>query len=154
MSRNYWYAKFGTLGEEYAIEMIESIGYQVLPMPVGHNTKGDLLVEKRMRVEVKAALPTKGSHGNKVRWQFSLRRHKRPVDEDLLILLCYHELDEEPIAFVIPGDQVREKLAKIDITSEPEKYAGKWSKWRGKWDMVKAILDTCKEIWEPEPIPF
>lgn len=142
MGNNGFYREFGRLGEEFVTSELLRRGYAA--EWIGECSDYDLLVDGRMKVEVKSATPSAGSPGRNRsdRWQFSLRRHGLPVDEDLMILVCWGEDLEEPLAtFIIPGAEVDERLTKIDITSRPDRYRGKWTAYRGRWDLVDQVLE-------------
>ena len=132
---------FGRVGEQWVIEQLRQRGYTV--EWIGDNSDYDLLLEGQARAEVKSAFLTSGSRGNKGRWQFSLRRHGLAVDEDLLFLLCFQDLETPPLAvFIIPGRALGPTLSKIDVTSaDPTRYRGKWAQYRGDWSQVEGVIE-------------
>ena len=64
--------EFGRMGERWVARKLRDLGFSV--EEIGESSDCDLLVNVKMRVEVKAALPSLGAHGRGVRWQASLRR--------------------------------------------------------------------------------
>lgn len=153
------YTRFGAAnivgkeGEE-AVHNVIAKKYQVA---YGNGTY-DLLVDNRVTVEVKTALPTKGNGKSKQCWQFALHRaDEKPVEEHLLVLLC-KTMEGEHWYFVIPVDDNIRALKKIDITSRPGKYKGQWSSYLGQWHYLDSLVaKACVEQW-PDPreekIPF
>jgi hypothetical protein len=131
---------------------------------IGGSSDYDLLLEGVARVEVKSALRTENSNNRgSGRYQFSLRRHGLEVDEELLVLLCYEDLGEDPVAaFVIPGEAVDPERTKIDITrADPTAYTGKWAAYLEAWEEVGRVMRTTPAtqptLCRPEPvevIPF
>lgn len=165
MTRRERLEQFGELGERWAAGELRRRGFNVVW--IGGNTDYDLLLEGVARVEVKSALLS-GRHGRGTcSWQFSLRRHGRLVDEELLLLLCFDDLDAGPLAaFVIPGAAVPADLTKIHISSrDPRAYAGKWAAYRDAWHLVRPLvlclyekgrrqLAMLREVEIEEPIVF
>lgn len=140
----------GDIGEEATAKTLRLMGYDVTWVA---GQSWDLLVNDRVTVEVKTALPTDGSNHNKERWQFMLykRGRGRPLEEHVLILRC-HEGDEPDCLawfYVIPGHlHGMGELTKIDITSRPDKYKGKWSPFLNAWDLLAGIVALAeKEDW-------
>lgn len=149
----------GAIGETLALSAIERQGYQVAKCP--HNSPHDLVVGGYVTVEVKTAHPTKGARGHGRRWQFCLYSHPergaRPFAQDMLLLCCLPpRADGRPVFYVIPGGQVPPGLTKLDITSKPGQYTGKWARYREAWQLVwELIEDLATRGLPPEPeIPF
>ena len=140
---------FGRIGERWVVQQLRQRGY--VAEWISKSSDYDILLEGIARVEVKSAFVSPGSNGGK-RWQFSLRRHGLVVDEDLLFLLCYDDLDEAPIGvFIIPGKEIG-MISKIDITHrDPYKYRGKWSHWRDAW---LEVLRTVASLPARQPVLF
>jgi len=132
---------FGEEGERWVVGFLRRRGYSV--EWIGGNTDYDVLIEGCVKAEVKTATLSAGARGlGSGRWQFSLRRNGKLVDEHLLFLVCWLDLDEDPVAvFVIPGRELDEELAKIDITTgNPEAYGGRWSRYYEAWEVVDQVL--------------
>lgn len=151
---------FGKMGEAWVARELRRRGYAV--ELIGESSDYAILLEGVARVEVKSALLSNG-RGRRVRWQFSLRRRGNDVDEDLLFLLCYKDLDSDPVAvFVIPGRALSAKLSKIDVTSrDPRRYRGKWARFRDAWLEVQRVVDDLPARQPAlfrrrveEPVPF
>ena len=156
--RRHDYSQFGQEGELYVADELRRRGYVV--EWVGDHADYDLVIDGRVRAEVKSAFRTPGHRGQ--RWQFSLRRHGLEIDEELLFLLCYDDEMEIAGVFVIPGAEVEPDLTKIDITSSPSSYHGRWASFLGAWGRVDDVLDAMPRgqavLFRPqrveEPIPF
>lgn len=129
----------GKIGERWVVESLRRRGYTA--EWVGGSSDYDVLVEGVVRAEVKSAQLGRYK-GRCHRWQFSLRRHGLDVDEELVFLLCYDDLDESPIAtFIIPGSMLLRRLTKIDITSrDPREYRGRWQEYLGAWEVVERVV--------------
>lgn len=149
------------IGERAVAEVLAGKFFDV--MMVGGQSY-DLLLNDRVTVEVKTALPTRGSNGNKTRWQFMLHKRSRgrPLEEDILILRCQAGIEEEDEVwhYVIPGFlHGLGALTKIDITGPPEKYKGKWAMFYETWQVADSVVALAeKEDWpypeERNRLPF
>lgn len=146
-------------GEAKAAARLAGLGYDV--KTVSGNSHYDLLVNDCTTVEVKTALPTK-AHGNRHnRWQFEINRG-RGTDQHLFVLVCKEGAAEDDghWYFVIPGILIRADLRKIDITSKPPKYRGRWSAFLDAWDLGAMVINWQEqhgEIIDPdekEELPF
>lgn len=150
----------GERGEAAVAKVLRSMGLRV--DEVGGQSF-DLLLVDRVTVEVKTALPTPTSNGSGKRWQFMLHKRSRgrPLEEHVLVLRCQWWIDEHsPVwHYVIPGYSLGlAKLSKIDITSHPARYNGKWSMFLEAWPLARALaIQAITERW-PDPrnegIPF
>jgi hypothetical protein len=132
---------FGEIGELWVAHQLRDRGLTV--EWIGGTTEYDLLIEGCAKAEVKSALLSDNSNGRgNGRYQFSLRRHGVLVDEHVLFLVCYQDLETDPLAvFVIPGDALDAELSKIDITSaDPRDYGGQWAPYRDDWDVVDDVV--------------
>jgi len=143
----------GEAGERAVQMVLERHGFDVIY--VG-GTSYDLLVNDRVTVEVKTALPTQDEErrGNGYRWQFMLykRGDGLPLEEHALILRCQPDMlaeNQDVYHFVIPGDLPGiGTLTKIDITSHPKKYRGKWKRYLERWDVLHSIVSKADaENW-------
>lgn len=143
-------ADFGEMGERWVARELRRRGFDVTW--VADRSDYDLLISGRLRAEVKAATRSNGSgNGRQSRWQFSLRRHGLPLDEELLFLLCYDDVTCDPVTvFVVPGDVLPERLSKIDITSyDPLTYRGKWARYREDWSQVGRMMRIAPPVAQP-----
>jgi hypothetical protein len=132
---------FGEEGERWVAQQIRERGLTV--EWIGGRTEYDLLIEGCAKGEVKSAFLSADSRGRgNGRWQFSLRRNGILVDEHVLFLVCYRDLETDPLAvFVIPGEALDAELSKIDITSaDPWDYSGQWAPYRDNWGVVDQIV--------------
>lgn len=143
----------GEKGERAVAEVLAGKFFDVLE--VGGQSF-DLLLNDRVTVEVKTALPTPGSNGNKKRWQFMLhkRGRGRPLEEHILILRCQAGIGKGDKAwhYVIPGFlRGLGELTKIDITGPPGKYKGKWTLFYETWRVVDAVVALAEREQWPGP---
>lgn len=132
-------AGFGEMGERWVAEKLRERGYVV--EWIGGRSEYDLLIEGIVRAEVKSATLSHDEERG-YRWQFSLRRHGLLVDEDVLFLLCWEDMEGGPLAtFVVPGGAVYERLCKVDVTSrDPREYRGRWARYREDWGQVGRVV--------------
>lgn len=132
----------GQAGEEAVADLIRGRGHQV--RLDGGNHLHDLVVEGVVTVEVKTALPTAANGNRHDRWQFNLYDtdgYHQPVLEDVLVLRCQHDRNGGGADhFVIPGSLLPAGLTKLDITSHPRRYAGKYSLFLDAWELLDAVV--------------
>lgn len=154
--KHHKYTDFGSFGEQFALHRLSLMGYRVTN--VSTTTNHDIELESRHRIEVKAAMLSESGRPGRLWWQFSFRRRGLLIDEDLLILLCYFDIDKDPVAFVIPGDGVNPLLKKITIPSnDPRDYRGKWSVYIERWDLIEKVVGRSPRsriVLEKEKVPF
>lgn len=151
----------GSAGEYAVADIIRERGHNV--RVDGGRSPHDLVVDGSTTVEVKTALPRPPARGNGQRWQFKLFEDDgmhRPVEEDLLVLRCQLDRDDDTAYhYVIPGALLPE-LKRLDITSHPAKYAGKYSLFLGAWELLDAIValrnTEGRQVSLPgtEPLPW
>lgn len=118
--------EMGELGERYAFILFERNGY--IPLPK-RRKQGDLAVidpatGQTFNVEVKASRRRPDG-----KWVFLLKN--RYVDcrrADYLLLLATLK-SGFPVCFLIPTSAI-DNRSTIVITSDPRKYAGRWSEYR------------------------
>jgi hypothetical protein len=133
------YTKFGQVGEEFVAHRLKDMGYTVLNVSTTANH--DLELESGHRIEVKSATLSKSGRHDRKFWQFSFCRMGVPVSEDIIFLLCYIDMDNDPVTFVIPGDKVFPFIKKITVpNTDPFAYNGKWSVYREKWSLVEKVV--------------
>ena len=136
--------ELGHKGEQAVFEILEGQGWDV-EWPSGFDE--DLLVNGHLTIEVKTAEASSRRGGRQKRWQFCLYPHPgrdKPFCEDVLILRCQ---SEPPVHFIIPGFLIRTGLTKIDITTQdPSKYKGKWSIFRGRWEVI-SVMEAAFQYW-------
>lgn len=131
----------GEMGEIAVAALLCRRGHQV--QLDGGNCPHDIVLNGNTTVEVKTALPSDRPQGWHRRWQFIL--HKKgdgaPVTEDLLVLRCQFDLNGGgAFHFVIPGRLLRPGLTKIDISHEPELYAGRYCLFLEAWELADALV--------------
>jgi len=121
--------ELGAIGELYVERVLSAIG-----LVVEMGGPADLLVEG-VPVEVKAAVPGVFRPGYRG-YQFCLHREGRNgVQAAVVILLCYWDLEQEPVAFVIPAEEIGDRR-KVGISGDPWIYSGKWARWYRRWDVI------------------
>jgi len=160
MDRKTACLQLGHEGELAVAELIRGRGHTV--RLDGGNHLHDLVIEGTVTIEVKTALPSAGSNGNKRRWQFKLfedRDGRQPMREDILILRCQRDVDGQVADhYIIPGHLVPDLLKRIDITSEPGTYNGKYSLFLDAWHLLDAEVALAvadgRQLPLPETIPF
>jgi len=159
--QGYPLTAFGEMGERWVVGELRRRGYVV--EWIGGRSAYDLLIEGYARAEVKSATLAKNALRGGYRWQFNLRRHGLLVDEDVLFLLCWEDLEGPPVAvFVVPGSAVYAQLSKIEITSrDPCTYRGRWSRYREDWGQVRQVVERLPARQRPlfrrrvqERVPF
>lgn len=131
----------GTLGEFYVARMLAYAG-----LAVEMGGPADLLVEG-MPVEVKAA--RRGTYRSKMKtwsndqgYQFCLRRDGHTeIRAPVVILLCYNDLIQDPVAFIIPSQKLGRRRKVTIPGKDPKKYAGQWCKFREAWIVCADELD-------------
>jgi len=140
----------GAQGEHGVKAVLEGMGYNVAwgcPW-----STADLTVGGRVAVEVKTANLGRGKVRG--RWQFSIYNpQKRGLGlqgKDLLILRCQN--GKETTHYVIPAEDLRANLRKLDITSAA--YKGKYARYREAWEALDVALAARSEPPQPEKLPF
>jgi hypothetical protein len=120
----------GEVGESYVASCLSSAGMKV---EKGYSCD---LVADGARIEVKAARFKRYDSRHYRGYQFCLHRDGRNgVQADVVILLCWYDLHYDPIAFVIPADELGD-LKKVTITGDPRLYTGRWRDWLCKWEVI------------------
>lgn len=126
--------ELGIIGEMYVKRLLSSIG-----LSVERGGPADLLVEG-IPVEVKAARKRPYRLGRYEGYQFCLHRDGRGgVQAKVVVLLCYWNVDQLPVAFVIPAKAI-EKRRKIVISGDPWTYSGKWQRWYRNWEVIADVV--------------
>jgi hypothetical protein len=163
MTRREYLTRFGRDGEKWFVGESIRRGFDATQTSGNHSfdatIRGNGL---EISVEVKSALPSERKGNRSPRWQFSLRRKGLPIDEDLLILLCYRDITptiRNPVPspeqiYIIPGVAIDKMLTKIDIIDSPKMYAGKWSVYRHAWGWVDWALRNPRQERPEREIPF
>jgi len=130
------HTELGKAGEAYVGRLLSSAGLQIR-----FDGPADLTVNG-LPVEVKAARPTLYRSGGYVGYQFCLNRpgHTR-VKAPVVILLCYWDPTNEPIAFVIPADHLGQRRKVVIPVRYPWLYSGKWSRWYQRWETIADLLE-------------
>lgn len=140
----------GAQGEHAVKDLLESRGYTVA-WGCAWST-ADLTVGDRVAVEIKTANLGRGKRPK--RWQFSIYNpQKRGLGlkgKDVLILRCQNGNDATH--YVIPAEDLPDKLRKLDITSAS--YTGKYARYRERWEALDAALASRSEPPQREALPF
>jgi len=119
--------ELGDLGERYIENLLKSVGLDVQP---GDDGSDLLIVSSGLKLEIKAALPTR-RHGRRQKWfQFCLRRYapngQRKTDiglSDIVILLAYPSPESEPRLYAIPSQRLGDRKS-LQIAQFG--YSGQW----------------------------
>jgi len=123
------HTELGAMGEAYVARLLTGAG-----LAVQYGGPADLLIEG-VPVEVKAArfVPYKrGRNG----YQFCLHRDgRRGVQAAAVVLLCYWDAASDPVAFVIPAQDVGQRR-KVVIPGQPWLYSGRWARWYSRWEAL------------------
>jgi hypothetical protein len=102
----------------------------------GQNGHVDLIVNGRLRVEVKGAFFT--SHKTRTgRYQFNTRNYP-----DVYVLHC---LGDVPTSFVIPQRAIGDRRNVAIWSRDPRDYKGRWAKYRNAWHVVLEELERCQK---------
>jgi hypothetical protein len=92
-------------------------------------------------IEVKAARTRPYRNGGYPGYQFCLhRRGRNGLQATTLVLLCFWDAARDPVAFVIPAQEVG-KRRKIVISGQPWTYSGMWSGWYQNWEVLADLLE-------------
>jgi len=127
---------------KHLVRLLRAQGWEVFKM--GKNAHWDLTIGRGghvVRIEVKIARPREKARRSEY-YQFKLKSGgSRPVDGDVLIACCCPDGPPSMVCFVIPTEDLGDR-ATLEITSAPHDYAGRWSKWRGAWGILKESQDA------------
>jgi hypothetical protein len=106
----------------------------------GASDHGADLICNGVLVEVKGSLPVQlHKNSNRIGFQFLLWKsgYSRRIDEPITILICYQK---NPVLFILPLAEIAD-LNKIDVpNSDPNEYAGKWSRFRERFDLLQEAI--------------
>ena len=125
--------------EEFASWMLDYLGYDVREN--GHNDHCDLVINGKLRVEVKGALWSSSST-REGRYQFNTRQHP-----DVYILRC---LTIPGAAFIIPGREIGSRTNIAIWSRNPYKYNGQWAKYMNTWDVIRTELERKSSDENPD----
>lgn len=125
----------GVVGEVWLMKTLQNEGYVVEAMKPGRK-QGDLLAIDRFtgettRIEVKTARQC--SDG---KWRYTLTKdgHTDHRHADKIALLAVLE-SGRVIPFIVPVEVLKSQRQAV-ITSHPERYAGKLSRWRVEGSII------------------
>lgn len=112
---------------------LEEMGYIV--ETTSHKAHHDLLVNGRLRIEVKAALWTRDRQGDqrRGRYQANLRKNRA----DLYIFVARNGRDH---AFIIPAEAVAGQRSLTIRTNNPRHYTGRLARYYEAWGLVGEAL--------------
>lgn len=128
--------ELGAMGELHVARLLAEAG-----LSVQFGGPADLLIEGAP-VEVKAARPRPYRAGY-TGYQFCLHRDgRRGVQAAVVVLLCYWSDSDDPVAFVVPAEAVGERR-KVVIPGQPWTYAGRWSRWYGRWETLADVVEVA-----------
>jgi hypothetical protein len=123
--------ELGAAGEVFVSQVLAEIGLEV---EFGDGQGPDLYIAGTP-LEVKAARPRPYKSGRKG-YQFCLHRSGRAgVQAPVVVLLCYWHKDRDPVAFVIPSEELGDRR-KVTIPGYPWTYSGRWARWYRRWETL------------------
>jgi len=96
----------------------------------GRNERFDLVVDGRLRVEVKASTWTAAAHG---RGRYGALLHNRAD------LVCWL-IAPTGTWFIIPMRHLGKRTYLSVTSQDPASYRGQWASYRGRWDWIDALL--------------
>ena len=141
----------GRLWEKDVLLWLQALGFNAEECG-NFNDQFDICVNGK-NVEVKSAHKTQQDNGNgtiRNRYIFNLRA-KKDIDNYFCVLVCVGDYGKVDY-FFIPGDKIQGST--ITITSEPEKYNGKWSKYLNNHEYLTDWLEsTDTTIESGESVP-
>ena len=128
--------ELGDLGEVYVARKLRGVGLNVIVGGVADLVAGGAVIE------VKAALKRPYRNGGYLGYQFCLWRdgHTDHRRSDVVVLLCYYDLEMDPVAFVVPTERIGSRR-KIVIPGSPWTYTGRWSRWYRRWEVIADYVD-------------
>jgi len=119
--------EFGRLAEQKVAYELHKRGHEVAFQ--GYRAPFDLLVDGRLRVEVKASRWHQQRGGRRrYRYQANIRN-----EADVVVFCC---VNGDFHFFVIPAVAVGERRHLCVRRYDPGEYEGQWSEWLGAWDVV------------------
>lgn len=136
--------KFGLRMEEWTLHQLQQLGH---PARLVSDFFEDVdIFIGPLAIEVKAARATWQRAGRKriwrQRWQFDTARIPRDVDS-VLVLVAIDDNDQ-PHPFIIPS-WLAFGRRNIQITSHPERYAGRLATCLNNWSNVDLVLSRRQE---------
>lgn len=121
----------GAYGEYLVARTLSEAG------PVQPGQRADLRF-RDVEIEVKSARPRPYSSDkpDRLGYQFCLERegHTR-IKAPVVVLLCFSSDLTQTTPFVIPAAEIGQRR-KIVIPNDAHQYAGMWSPWRDRWDVI------------------
>lgn len=143
-AQRYWKPNYVPFAKEIELLVRSELrrqGYRV--KWTGFNEPFDLLVDGRLRVEVKGARVAYKADRRNYRYQARVRN----TDADVLVMVCVDE-DGCNHFFVIPAEQIQTGNLSI-ANRDPASYGGRWSDFYGAWDRVKeALASAVTRPWQ------
>lgn len=120
--------ELGILGEYHIAQQLRFAGAKV-----EFGGPADLLVNGEA-VEVKTARLRQYRTGRKLGYQFCLTRqgHTDHKKAKVVVLLCW----ESFTVFIIPTEEIDTNWKITIPTEKPQRYNGKWSVWRERWEIL------------------
>jgi hypothetical protein len=124
----------GEIAEKYVSDKMASLGIENELMPIGHSF--DLLVNDKIRVDIKASYKTSATSPNykSPQWHFCIQTDTRGKYCDYFVCVIWKTKD----CFIIPFDEIgvgRKDLWFCYPTKRPN--IGKYQKYHERWDLLK-----------------
>ena len=130
--------EFGQLGELHVMRILSEAGI------LTHWGGVSDLLAGGVPVEVKAARQTEYSKGKRG-YRFCLcSPGRKGFQGDVLVLLCYWNMNQPPGVFVIPAHDVGRRRS-ITIPGQPWTYGGKWSGFYDDWGALADAIGQQQE---------
>ncbi|MCB9080023.1 MAG: hypothetical protein H6631_20655 [Anaerolineaceae bacterium] len=107
-----------------------------------HKAAYDLLIDGRLRIEVKASRWLPDSDPGRERWRYQANIRTRQKTADVVIFVAVNSRGRWP--FIMPAEAVGNRRSITIRTFDPTYYAGRWSKWLLAWDVLGPALESAK----------
>jgi hypothetical protein len=121
--------------ERHVYEALRALGYDVCRQ--GHNSRFDILVDGRLRVEVKASR----WHANGTRGRYQALFHNRAD----VVVFC--PVNGKVHHFLIPSGELSGPTNLAIWSHDPARYGGQWATWFERWDTIAAALEGLGPRW-------
>lgn len=104
-----------------------------------HKAAVDLIIDDRLRIEVKASLYRRDTDPERDRWRYQANVRKRQTAADIVIFVC-RNLKSGDHYFVIPGRELRNQRSITIRIFDPRRYRGRWAQYLEGWGLIKELL--------------
>lgn len=131
----------GKLGENLVAEHLRAVA------PVEKGEKADLRLGGQIEIEVKTAIPSRPTKGNRrLTYQFCVRRDGRKgLRAPVLVCVCIDPARLATTRFVIPAWEIEDAgLKKVRIPYDVEQYKGRWATYREAWGVLAEAVNNTE----------